>query len=287
MERRSAPAARRCVANECRSACGEAWRETAAERTRPVQDAPHAAVRQAAGARVQEDDLGVPRGGREGRPLLQPGAESRGGWLAERHDALLAPLSDRAHLPGGEVHVLEAQADELRDAQSRRVEELEERAVARAERPLAPLRLDDRPGLGDGERPGQRLLVPGRPHRLRRVRRHAPLALEEREERPERREVPSRSTSSRSLRRAGERDTTARRGGRRPRPGARPRAGSRRRRRETPQSARDPRRTRTACGARRGARLSGGGRTPRSPSAKEALFTMTSSPGSGPRRRAP
>src|SRR5450759_5386390 len=145
---------------------------------RPVEDAPHAAVRQTAGTRVQEHDLGVLRGGYESRSRLQPGAERRGGGLAERHDALLAPLPHRAHLPDGEIDVLEAQPHELGHAEPRRVEQLEERAVAHPEGALAPLRLNDRHRLAHGQRPGAVSYTHLRAHRLRRVRGDAALALE-------------------------------------------------------------------------------------------------------------
>src|SRR5674476_1328028 len=108
--------------------------------------------------------------------------------MAEWHDALFAPFSDRAHLPHGEIDVLKAEPHELRHPEPRRVEELEEGAIPEAERAFPALRLDDGRGLAHGKRPRQGLVVPRRSDRLRV---DVNPALEKGEERAEGRQVPA------------------------------------------------------------------------------------------------
>ena len=94
----------------------------------------------------------APRGrARRSRPAgeLRPGvSEVAGevvrGLLAERDDPLLAALAAHAHLLLLEVDVGQVEPDRLGAPQPRRVDELDERAVAQAEGPVAGERVDDR-----------------------------------------------------------------------------------------------------------------------------------------------
>jgi len=63
---------------------------------------------------------------------LQPGH----GFVADRHEALLAPLPARRQEPALEVHVGHLECDKFRHAESRGVEHFDERAVAKAPRNL-------------------------------------------------------------------------------------------------------------------------------------------------------
>ena len=64
--------------------------------------------------------------------------------FAERHHAFLAALAANAHVLLLEVDVAEVEADRLRAAEPGRVDELEQGAVAQAERSVAVERVDDR-----------------------------------------------------------------------------------------------------------------------------------------------
>ena len=82
------------------------------------------------------------------RPALaQPGAQRRDGLAAHRQHARLRALAEHAHGPVGEVEVGDVEAGELREAQPRRVEQLQHREVADARgHPSACARGGLRPG---------------------------------------------------------------------------------------------------------------------------------------------
>ncbi len=74
MERRSAPAARRCVAKLCRRACGEAWRVDAGEADGAVEDPPDAPVGQPSPARSGKGRRRPSASSAAGAPSGTPGA---------------------------------------------------------------------------------------------------------------------------------------------------------------------------------------------------------------------
>ena len=84
----------------------------------------------------------------------------------ERHDPLLAALTEHAHHLRAEIDVVHVEPGELAEAEAGRVEQFEDRAVAANQDDVADRRLDQR-----------RHLV------LRQVRRHADVALRRRDER--------------------------------------------------------------------------------------------------------
>jgi len=99
-------------------------------------------------ARVQPPAAGgqeerVVRAPRQLRPrLAQVARDDVRGFLAQRHDPLLAALAAHTHVLLLEVDVGEVEPDRLRAAQARRVDELDEGAVAKAERAVAVDRVD-------------------------------------------------------------------------------------------------------------------------------------------------
>ena len=87
----------------------------------------------------------VVRAARELRPrVAQVARDEVRGLLAERHDALLAALPADAHVLLLEVDVAEVEADRLRAPEAGGVDELEEGAVAEAERAVTGERVEDR-----------------------------------------------------------------------------------------------------------------------------------------------
>ena len=236
----------------------------------------------------RKTNLGVPRGGREGRARLQPGAERRGGGLAERARRApsapcrrCAPAARRGRRPRGA-----APRARRRAGPSRRGARGARGRAPRA-RPRGPAPRRRRAASAHGERPGQRRFLARRRDRLRGVRVDAALALEEREERAERREVPPDRRLRESLRAQVREIRPHGEGVHVPAPRASRAAGSRRRAdrnaEKRPRSAAvgGPRVRRDAALVRevaveRGDLDGEGGRA-----------TMASSPGSAPRRRAP
>src|SRR5262249_11186224 len=130
----------------------------ARERERAEEHAAHRAVREPPAARVHEERRAAALRPNERPSLREPRAKRLFGLLAERHDPFLAALAERAQLPRREVHVLEVEPHQLRDAEPARVEELQERAVAAGERVLRVARGDDALRLTEGERARQRTL---------------------------------------------------------------------------------------------------------------------------------
>ena len=110
----------------------------------------------------------------------------------ERHEPLLAALAAHAHDPARQVDVLEIEIDELAQPQSRRVEQLEDRAIAppgdgrRVRRREQPLH------LVDGQVRGQRLLLARRADERGRIVGEQLLAHEVARERAQRRQ-PARA----------------------------------------------------------------------------------------------
>ena len=117
-------------------------------RARAADVAPHepvdAARGQAAAAVVEKERVAggppAPRPVRPGRgrpqraPILQIAAHRRGRRPVERQHALLAALPAHAQHPAAQIDVFEVQTDQLAQAQTRRVEQLQHGAVAPAER---------------------------------------------------------------------------------------------------------------------------------------------------------
>ena len=99
-------------------------------------------------------------------PILQVVANRRGRAGVERHQPLLPALAQHPRHPRAQVDVVEVEAGQLAEPQPRRVEQLEDRAIAAAERRRRPRRLEQRGHLLFGE-----------------VRRHADLALRRRDQR--------------------------------------------------------------------------------------------------------
>ena len=113
-----------------------------------------------------------------GRPSLEVEPQQVRGLLAERHDALLAALAADVDLLGLELDVGELEPARPPRPQARRVDELEERAVAQPERRVAARLLEQRVGLRGAGRvrepappaSGQREV--GNPRRAERRRRN-------------------------------------------------------------------------------------------------------------------
>ena len=68
-----------------------------------------------------------------GTRTLEVGAQTVEDLRVERHDPLLAPLSEEPDLRLGEIDVLDGEARDLRDAGARGVEELEDRSIAQTD----------------------------------------------------------------------------------------------------------------------------------------------------------
>src|SRR5437588_10722738 len=102
-----------------------------------VRDEPRRRARVEPQASSREEE-GVLRAACERRPRLAhiSGHPVRR-LLAERHDALLTALPAYADELLLEVHVYEVEVDRLAASQARRVDELDERAVPKGERPGA------------------------------------------------------------------------------------------------------------------------------------------------------
>ena len=91
--------------------------------------------------------------------------------LADGHDARFRALAEHAHRAVGRVDVAQIEPDELREPQARRVEQLEDRAVAQRHGIVAADREQARDLIGV-ERRGQTA------RRLRRLHVHAGVALQ-------------------------------------------------------------------------------------------------------------
>src|SRR6266850_2720220 len=114
----------------------------------PREETLHAATREAPAASIHEERLSLEFGiwdlgfgiwglgfgicdvrlatGRSKRPpVVEPGADGLRRGLVERHESLLAPLSHRADDPLVQIDVLEVEGNQLAQAQSGRVEQLE------------------------------------------------------------------------------------------------------------------------------------------------------------------
>ena len=95
-----------------------------------------------------------------GRAVAQIERDDVRRLLAERHHALLAALPADAHVLLLEVDVAEVEADRLRAPEPGGVDELDEGAVAQAERSVAVERVQDRLDLRALRRLGQPLRAP-------------------------------------------------------------------------------------------------------------------------------
>ena len=152
MVRRSAPRCSRCVANECRSACG-LTPSRAGDHSVAANEPINAAHAQAPAAEVHEQRFTAAARRRaliactrarhahvgdtaadEQFTILQLGANSRGGRRVERHEPLLAALAEDPHHPRAQVDVVEVEAGELARAaiQTRRTARESRDRAARA-----------------------------------------------------------------------------------------------------------------------------------------------------------
>jgi hypothetical protein len=124
-----------------------------------AQDQERSGAREGASPGVQEE-LG-PVAAVEVRPAAgQVAAQGRGGGPPDRDHALLAPLPEHADEPTVEVDAAALDADGLGDAETRPVEELDERLVAQRTRLDAARCLDQALDLAGRERLRQRLGPP-------------------------------------------------------------------------------------------------------------------------------
>src|SRR5712692_1202447 len=130
-----------------------------------------------------------------GPRVAQIAREPPRGLLAERHDALLAALAAHANELLLEVDVREIEVDRLAAAEPRRVDELDQRAVAEGECTFALERVQRLLDLCALRRIGQ----PPRPAWAERGLRQAPRSQREAQERADRREAP-RNRRRRELR---------------------------------------------------------------------------------------
>src|SRR5512138_146342 len=124
-----------------------------------LQEPRHRARRESSAAGIDEHGLasiGVRRLPAPFPAERQVRRERLPGALPERRDALLVPLADDAQEPRREVDVLEVESGRLRHAQPRRVEQLEERAVALRERCVLS-GLEETLGVGKRHRARKRL----------------------------------------------------------------------------------------------------------------------------------
>ena len=172
----------------------ERVRADAGRRARP-QDVPthetvDAARREPVAAIVEEQRVvHGPRGPRARRrlqrpPVLEVAAHGGGRGPVERQDALLAALAADAKHPVRQVDVLEVQADELAQAQARRVEQLQDGAVAPAERRRVVRRCEQLPHLDDVEMGGHPAVDAGRRDRRPGVPIELPVPAQIAAERP-------------------------------------------------------------------------------------------------------
>ena len=149
MTRRSAPRSSRCVANECRSACGlipnrvlhaatyfRTRRSTLRVDNRPpcssgtaVPQSDAISSRFCHGASSQE-----PAAARELFSIPQPRPKRCLCRSIEWHDPFLATLAEDADDAAAQVHILESEPDELAEPKPGCVEQFEDRAVAAPER---------------------------------------------------------------------------------------------------------------------------------------------------------
>ncbi len=137
-----------------------------------IHDPADATAGEPATAGVEEDR--PVRGG--GRQRTQVGIEGAQGMAPQRHDPLLPPLAQHPHQPAVQVETGDIQAGQLRNAQSRRIEQLQDRAVAQG-KCLRPIRRLHQGGhLVDGEMVRNPLLPLGGADEFCRVPFHQPLA---------------------------------------------------------------------------------------------------------------
>ena len=148
IERRSAPPSSRCVANECRSACGEAPATPAAWRAHTRRR------RRTSDVESRRPDFEMNSAGvasavsSAGRPRSQVAVDRPQRGLAGRHEARLAALALHAHALAVEVDRVEVEVHELLGAQAGRVGQLEQRAVAQRERGVGGDAVEQRGDLG-------------------------------------------------------------------------------------------------------------------------------------------
>src|SRR5204863_5982223 len=82
--------------------------------------------------------------------ILQVRANRLRRTVVERHDPLFAALAEHADHPGTEIHIVDVETAQLAEAESGRVEQLENRAVAAAERRVVGRGGDERVHLALG-----------------------------------------------------------------------------------------------------------------------------------------
>ena len=129
--------------------------ERVAQAVRMAEEPAHGARVEPASARRRGRARRSRRAASAGRPVSQVARELERGLLAERHDALLAALAADVHGLAVEVDVGEVERDGLLRSAARRVEELEERAVAERERRVAVDELEQLLDLGRLRRVGK------------------------------------------------------------------------------------------------------------------------------------
>ena len=147
-------------------------------------------AREPSAASVQEQRPARSSGRERRSPAREVGGHGVARHASDRHEPLLAALAEHPDGRVFEVDVVDVQTHELRHAQTRTVEELEDRPVARRRRGRVPGRLDDRRDLLDGERVRQRSGEPGTHDARGRVVVHDPFAQREPMEGPHRRQHP-------------------------------------------------------------------------------------------------
>jgi hypothetical protein len=124
--------------------------------------------------------------------VREPRAKRRPRRLVERDEPLLRSLPHHAHHARGQVHVLEVEADELAQAESRCVEELENGAVAPAKGLGRVGHLEQRGHLVHGQMRRDLLLALRRHGERRGIGLNPPLALQVFHERAERGQLARR-----------------------------------------------------------------------------------------------
>ena len=165
--RMSAPRFSMWVAHECRSTCGLS-RSPSPTRSPCLRTIPHAPWRDRRPPRALRNTASASprrahRSGASARPAagVEPRLECLAGEAAQRDDAVLAALPERAEERAVEVDVGEGQADQLRDAQPRSVQHLEDRSIAAGDGIVAGHGADQGVDLGLVERLRQALGIRG------------------------------------------------------------------------------------------------------------------------------
>ena len=219
------PTASRCVANVCRSACGEMSRRKARGAQTALENPRHGARRQAPAARDSRREArrrfppALSRAGAAGRRGAAVRRPVTGSYAPQRVLRLspkgtirsLRPLPDDAQHPRGEVHVFEVERPPLprRAAPSRRAAR-RARARAPAEGPRLPSSSSDSVSV-KRQRPRQRAGHARRGQPLRGIAFQVSLAARPAEEGPQRREVPRERAVRRAPRGGAKPGATARR----------------------------------------------------------------------------